>query len=97
MGENSAAPLPTATYGVVLVFAAVAYTILQNAIIGIQGPGSRLKAAVQGDRKGKISILCYLVAIPVAFVEQRISIALYVAVALLWLVPDRRIESRLER
>ena len=63
--------------------------------IGIQGPGSKLKAAVQSDWKGRISILCYLVAIPVAFVEQRISIALYVAVALMWLVPDRRIESRL--
>ena len=95
MGENSAAPLPTATYGVVLVFAAVAYTILQNAIIGIQGPGSKLQAAVQGDWKGKISILGYLAAIPLAFVERRISIALYVAVALLWLVPDRRIESKL--
>jgi uncharacterized membrane protein len=95
MGENSAAPLPTATYGVVLVFAAVAYTILQNAIIELQGPGSKLKAAVQGDWKGKISILGYLVAIPLAFVESRIAIVLYAAVALTWLVPDRRIESRL--
>lgn len=97
MGESSAAPLPTATYGVVLVFAAVAYTILQNAIIGIQGPDSKLKAAVKGDWKGKVSILCYLAAIPMAFVDRRISIVLYVAVALLWLVPDRRIESRVDR
>jgi uncharacterized membrane protein len=95
MGESSAAPLPTATYGVVLVLSAIAYTILQDAIIGIQGSGSKLKDAVRGDSKGKISILCYLVAIPIAFVDRRISIALYVAVALLWLVPDRRIESKL--
>ncbi len=97
MGQTSAAPFPTAAYGAVLLFSGIAYTILQNAIIGIQGPGSKLKAAVQGDLKGKISVLCYLVAIPLAFVDRRISIALYVAIALVWLVPDRRIESRWER
>lgn len=97
MGENGAAPLPTAVYGAVLLLAAVAYTILQNTIIASQGPDSRLKAAVQDDRKGRISLLAYVTAIPLAFFDRRISIALYVAVALMWLVPDRRIESRLER
>jgi uncharacterized membrane protein len=95
MGENGAAPLPTALYGVVLISAAVAYTILQGTIIGAQGPGSRLKAAVKDDWKGKISVLAYAAAIPLAFVDRRASIALYVVVALMWLVPDRRIESKL--
>ena len=95
MGENGAAPLPTAVYGAVLIFAAVAYTILQGAIIASQGPGSKLKAAVEEDWKGKMSILAYAAAIPMAFVDRRISIALYVVVALMWLVPDRRIESKL--
>jgi uncharacterized membrane protein len=97
MGENGAASLPVAVYGAVLLLAAVAYTILQNTIITSQGPDSKLKAAVRGDRKGKISLLAYVAAIPLAFFDRRISIALYVAVALMWLVPDRRIESRIER
>ena len=97
MGENRAAPLPTAVYGAVLLCAAIAYTILQGAIIAMQGPDSKLRAAVSGDVKGKISILCYVAAIPLAFVDRRISIALYVIVALTWLVPDPRIESRLGR
>ena len=94
MGENGAAPLPTALYGAVLLLAGVAYTILQNVIIRSQGPGSKLGEAVRGDVKGKMSILGYAAAIPLAFVDRRISIALYVAVAATWLVPDRRIESR---
>ncbi|HYR45838.1 MAG TPA: TMEM175 family protein [Thermoanaerobaculia bacterium] len=97
MGESHAAAFPTAAYGGVLLLSAVAYTILQTAIIAAQGPGSKLAAAVQRDVKGKISLLCYAAAIPLAFVKPVISIVLYVAVALLWLVPDRRIESRLER
>ena len=96
MGENGAAPLPTAVYGAVLLLAGVAYTILQNTIIASQGPESKLKAAVSRDAKGKLSVLGYASAIPLAFVDRRISIALYVAVALTWLVPDRRIESRLK-
>lgn len=96
MGENRAAPLPTAAYGAVLLLAAVAYTILQNAIIALQGPDSKLKEAIRDDWKGKLSMLAYVAAIPLAFAERSISIALYVAVALLWLVPDRRIESRLQ-
>jgi len=95
MGENHFAPLPSAAYGAVLLLAAVAYTILQRAIIAEQGPGSRLAAAVGGDRKGKVSLALYLAAIPLAFVREWIADALYVAVALLWLIPDRRIEERL--
>jgi uncharacterized membrane protein len=96
MGANGAAPLPTALYGVVLLLAAVAYTILQTAIIRSQGPESKLRAAVQGDRKGKLSIVCYAAAVPLAFGNRWIAIALYVVVALMWLVPDRRIESTLK-
>jgi uncharacterized membrane protein len=94
MGENHNAPLPTAIYGVVLVFAAISYTILQTTIIRQEGPHSKLAAAVGSDLKGKISITLYLIAIPAAFVHQLISDALYATVALIWLVPDRRIESR---
>jgi uncharacterized membrane protein len=94
MGENHFAPVPTAAYGVVLFFAAIAYTILQAVIIRHQGPHSKLAEAVKDDRKGKASLLLYLTAIPMAFVDHRISHAIYVAVALLWLVPDKRIEKR---
>ena len=94
MGENHFAPLPTALYGAVLLCSGIAYTILQAAVIGAQGPHSNLAAAVGRDLKGKLSIAAYVVAIPMAFVHQWISDALYVAVALLWLVPDRRIEAR---
>jgi len=97
MGENHAAAVPTAAYGGVLLLSAIAYTILQNAIIAAHGPDSKLAAAVEGDVKGKISLLLYAAAIPLAFVKPVIAIVLYVAVALLWLVPDRRIESRLQQ
>jgi len=93
MGENHFAPLPTALYGAVLLCSAIAYTILQIAVIGAQGPHSNLAAAVGSDLKGKLSIAAYVMAIPLAFVNQWISDALYVAVALVWLVPDRRIEA----
>jgi len=96
MGENGAAPLPTALYGTVLLLAGVAYTILQTAIIRSQGAESKLAAAVRGDFKGKISVVLYAAAIPLAFADRRLSIALYVAVALTWLVPDRRIETTLK-
>jgi uncharacterized membrane protein len=95
MGENHFASLPTAVYGAVMLLAAVAYTILQRVILKHQGPDSRLAAAVGKDRKGKLSLACYALAIPLAFVHQWISDALYVFVALLWLIPDRRIESKL--
>ena len=96
MGENHFAELPTAAYGVVLLAAAVSYTILQTLIIGHQGEKSKLHEAIGKDRKGKLSMLVYLVAIPLAFLNQWISDGLYVLVALMWLVPDRRIESKLD-
>ena len=95
MGENSFGSLPTAAYGVVLLFSGVAYLILQNTIIAHQGPDSKLAAAVGSDAKGKLSALLYAIAIPMAFVQQMISGAIYVVVALMWLIPDRRIESQL--
>jgi uncharacterized membrane protein len=95
MGENHFAPLPTAVYGAVLLFAAIAYYILQKLIIAEQGANSKLKAAIGNDIKGKLSPLFYVAAIPLAFVNQWLSDALYVLVALMWLVPDRRIESKL--
>jgi len=93
MGENHFTPLPTAVYGGVLLLAAIAYTILQFAIMEHQGPESKLKAAVGRDRKGKLSMALYLLAVPLAFVQPAISGAIYVLVALIWLVPDRRLES----
>jgi uncharacterized membrane protein len=92
MGENHFEPLPTAVYGAVLTCAALAYTTLQATIIRHEGPQSKLAQAVKDDVKGKMSIAMYVVAIPLAFVNELISTALYVAVALMWLVPDRRIE-----
>ena len=97
MGENHFQPLPTAVYGVVLLLAAVAYRILAQTIIAHQGPQSRLAAAVGKDVKGLVSPLLYVAAIPLAFVHQGIAEAIYVLVALLWLIPDRRIESRVSR
>ena len=95
MGENAFAPVTTAVYGVVLLMAAVSYLILQGAIIRHEGEGSRLKRMVGKDVKGKLSFVVYAVAIPLAFVSQWIAIAIYVGVALVWLVPDKRIESNL--
>jgi TMEM175 potassium channel family protein len=97
MGENHFAPLPTAAYGVVLLLAAISYIILQAVIIRAEGPHSKLAGALGGDLKGKLSLVLYLSAVPLAFVHQTISHVIYVAVALMWLVPDRRIESRLAR
>jgi len=94
MGQNHFASLPTAVYGAVMIMAAVAYTILQNALIAHHGRGSRLAAAVGGDSKGKISLALYAAAVPLAFVREWIADALYVLVALIWLAPDPRIESK---
>ena len=96
MGENHFAKLPTAIYGCVLLASAIAYTILQQTIIAEQGPGSRLKAAVGNDLKGKVSGLLYAIAIPLTFVHESIAASIYVAVALVWLVPDRRIENHIK-
>ncbi len=95
MGENHPASLPTAVYGSVLLLSALAWLVLQAAIVTQQGPRSRLREAVGRDLKGKVSAGTYVAAIPLAFAQPWIAIALYVFVALLWLVPDRRIESRL--
>jgi len=95
MGENHFAPLPTALYGVVLILAAIAYTILARSIIAHQGESSKLRMAIGSDRKGWVSIVLYLLAIPFAFIHQWVSDGIYVTVALIWLVPDRRIESAL--
>ena len=95
MGENHFAAAPTATYGVVLLMAAVAYYVLQSRIIAVQGENSLLKRAIGRDLKGKISPILYVIAIPSAFVNQWIAGAIYVTVALIWLVPDRRIERAL--
>ena len=92
MGENHFAAAPCALYGVILLAAALAYTLLQNVIIGTEGSDSLLKKAVGRDIKGKISLAGYAVGIALAFVWNWVSLALYVMVALMWLVPDRRIE-----
>jgi uncharacterized membrane protein len=93
MGENHFAPVPTALYGIVLLMAAIAFLILQRTIIGSQGKDSLLAKAVGKDYKGKSSAVCYALAIPAAFVSPWIANFLYVFVALMWLVPDRRIEK----
>ena len=95
MGENHFASLPTAIYGAVLFLAGIAYTILQTALVRGEGPGSKLGNAVGRDLKGKISAGIYVVAILLAFVNRWISSALYVVVALIWFIPDRRIETKL--
>lgn len=95
MGENHWAPIPTAAYGVVLLFAAVAFTILSRVIVASEGPDSKLAEALGRDVKGKVSLGLYVAAIPMAFLQEWIADAIFVAVALIWLVPDRRIESRL--
>ncbi|MEP6924244.1 MAG: TMEM175 family protein [Pyrinomonadaceae bacterium] len=97
MGENHFAPLPTAVYGGVLLASGIAYNILQRLIVAEQGDDSKLKAAVGSDIKGKISPLIYLLAIPLAFLNQWISDGLYILVALMWLIPDRRIESKINQ
>ncbi len=92
MGENHAATAPTAVYGLVLLMAAIAYYILQCAIIAHEGSNSLLASALGRDWKGKLSPALYLAAIPLAFLSPWIANGLYAFVALLWLIPDRRIE-----
>lgn len=86
-------PLPTAAYGAVLAMSAVGYILLERAIIAANGRTSRLATAVGRDLKSNLSLLAYVTAIPIAFFNTWISVALYIAVALMWLVPDRRIET----
>ena len=95
MGENHFGALPTALYGGVLLAAAIAYLILQQTIIAAQGPGSQLKTAIGSDWKGKLSAVVYAVGIVSTLWWPQVAQALYTVVALLWLVPDRRIERSL--
>jgi uncharacterized membrane protein len=95
MGESHAAPLVVALYGGVLLAAGTAYSILVRALLRHHEEGSALARAIGNDFKGRISVAIYAVAIPLAFVTVWIALALYVAVAVIWLVPDRRIERAL--
>ena len=92
LGENHVAALPTALYGVALLMPAIAYYLLQTAIVRVNGADSSLAQALGADLKGKISPVIYIAGIALAFVNPWFSIALYVLVALIWLIPDRRIE-----
>ncbi|MBK6307137.1 MAG: DUF1211 domain-containing protein [Gemmatimonadetes bacterium] len=95
MGENRFTALTAAVYGIVMFMAAIAYTILSKAIIAADGPSSVLQQAVGGDVQGKVSLAAYATAIAVAYWVPWLSMALYVAVALIWFIPDRRIERAL--
>jgi uncharacterized membrane protein len=95
MGENSFAPIPVAAYGVILLLAAVAYFVLVRAIIAREGSDSVVAQAVGRDVKGLISPLLYAVAIPIALVAPWVSFAIYTVVAVMWFVPDLRIERRI--
>jgi uncharacterized membrane protein len=97
MGENHFAPAPSALYGLVLLMAAIAYFILQQAIIASEGAASVLKKAVGRDWKGKVSPLLYVVGIVTSVFSSWMAQAIYVSVALLWLIPDRRIEQALRQ
>src|SRR5260370_5101094 len=97
MGENRFAAVPAALYGVVLLCAAIAYFILARSLLSIHAPDSVLATALGADFKGKISMVIYLFAIPLAFVRSWLACALYVLVAVMWLVPDRRILKTIAR
>ena len=96
-GETYFAPVPTAIYGIVLLMSGVAYTMLQYSIVAHHGPGSKLGEAIGSDLKGKFSLASYFLAIPIAFVNPFVSTGIYVFVACIWFIPDRRIEARLNR
>jgi uncharacterized membrane protein len=96
MGQNHFARVPTAGYGVVLLLAAIAYYTLQNTIIRSEGAESSLKAAIGSDIKGKLSPIIYTVGIGLALLNRWLGLAAYVVVAVMWFVPDRRLESRLQ-
>jgi uncharacterized membrane protein len=97
MGENHFEPWPVAVYGMVLLLAGVAYFVLTKALIDLHGQGSPLATSIGSDRKGKISIAIYAAAIPLAFARPWIAGAFYVIVAIMWLIPDPRIERRLSQ
>ncbi|QLQ26180.1 MAG: DUF1211 domain-containing protein [Dechloromonas sp.] len=96
MGENHFAALPVALYGAILLMAGLAYWLLSRAIIQADGPDSLLAKAIGRDWKGNVSVALYLLAIPLTFLHEWIAEAIYVGVALLWLIPDRRIERALQ-
>jgi uncharacterized membrane protein len=97
MGENHFAPVPVAVYGLDLVLCAAAYTILVARLHRIHGADTAFARAIGNDRKGRVSFVAYLFAIALAFVNQWIGVAIYVVIALVWLVPDRRFERLLEK
>ena len=97
MGENHLAAIPTAIYGFVLLMAAIAFIILERSIVAKEGRGSVLASAISGDWKRKLSPGLYLMAIPLAFVNPWVASAIYVFVALFWLIPDPRIEKALKK
>jgi len=97
MGENHFAALPTALYGVVMLMCGAAYYFLVRAILAHHGRNSRIAEALGSDFKGKISVVMYVVAVPLAFVNRWLAYAIYVAVAMMWFIPDRRIERTLNR
>ncbi|MBI5837095.1 MAG: DUF1211 domain-containing protein [Candidatus Eisenbacteria bacterium] len=97
MGVSGLAPWPVALYGLVLLLAAVAYFILARTLIGLHGADSTLAAAIGADMKGRVSMVMYAAAVALAFVSALLSFAIYVLVAVMWLVPDRRIERTLTR
>jgi len=93
MGENHYAPLPVATYGVMLLCAGIAYFVLTKSLIALHGKNSRLAKSIGHDWKGTVSVLTYIAAIPLAFVRPWLACTLYIGVVVLWLLPDRRIEK----
>jgi uncharacterized membrane protein len=97
IGGQSFSSVPMACYGFILIMCALSYTLLQNKIIKLEGNDSILQHAVEKDKKGKISLICYISAIPLAFVSPIISGILYIFVALMWIVPDKRIENQINK
>jgi len=95
MGENHFAPWPVALYGIVLIFSGAAYQILTRVLVALHGHESLLAVALGTDFKGKISVVLYLVAVPLAFVQTWLACMIYLGVAVIWLIPDRRIERRI--
>jgi uncharacterized membrane protein len=95
MGESHFARVPTAAYGIVLLLAAIAFYILMRAIVRDQGPDSVVQAGIGRDLKGRLSPVAYALSIPLAFVDRWLAVAIFVGVALVWLIPDRRMESQL--
>ena len=96
MGENHFSATPVAVYGVVMLMNAVAFTILTRVLIAHHGKDSTLARALGSDHKGKISLLLYAAAIPLACVEPRLALAIYVFIAMVWFLPDRRIEKAID-